>query len=396
MTSRAESGLVNNWIWTIDRLLVGAIGALMFCGILLGLAASPAVAERLQLSTFHFVHRQAIYLVPAIAVMIGVSFLSPRYIRRLALAVFIIALLMVVGTLFFGAEIKGARRWINLGPFGSVQPSEFLKPAFVVVAAWAFSEGAKRTDMPGTILSILLLPLTIVPLILQPDIGQTMLLSIVWCGLFFLAGLHVMWVFGLLGLGAGGILLAYKFVPHVTKRMNKFFDEKGNQDSFQVDSAIESFTSGGFFGKGPGEGTVKRYLPDAHTDFIFAVTGEEFGILACMVLVSLFAFIVLRSFWLANRTADPFCRFAAVGLAMLFGIQSGINMAVNLHLMPPKGMTLPFISYGGSSLISLAIGMGFLIAVTRRRPRAETHLRHRHSTLVTGAGPQGQPAGGFA
>jgi cell division protein FtsW len=395
MTSRAEPGLVNNWLWTVDRLLIGAIGALMMCGILLGLAASPSVAERLQLSTFHFVHRQAIYLVPAIAVMFTVSFMSPRYIRRFALTIFVVALAMVVGTLLFGVEIKGARRWFNMGPLGAIQPSEFLKPAFVVVVAWAFSEGAKRTEMPGTLIAILLLPITIAPLIMQPDIGQTMLLAIVWCGLFFLAGLHVLWVFGLFGLGAVGILLAYKFVPHVTRRVNKFFDEKGNQDSFQVDSAIESFTSGGFFGKGPGEGTVKRYLPDAHTDFIFAVTGEEFGIIVCMVLVGLFGFIVLRSFWLSNRTADPFCRFAGVGLAMLFGIQSGINMAVNLHLMPPKGMTLPFVSYGGSSLISLAIGMGFLIAVTRRRPRSESDYSLRQTTKQNGP-MHTNPTGSFA
>jgi cell division protein FtsW len=375
MASRAESGLMSNWLWTVDRPLIGAIGLLMLCGIVFGLAASPAVAERLQLATFHFVHRQAIYLIPAIAVMFAVSFLSPRYIRRLALLVFVIAMAMVVATVLFGVEIKGAKRWINLpSPLGAIQPSEFVKPAFVIVAAWAFSEGAKRTEMPGTLMAILLLPATIIPLILQPDIGQTMLISIVWCGLFFLAGLHILWVVGLFGMGAGGILLAYKFVPHVTKRVNKFFDEKGNQDSFQVDSALESFISGSFLGKGPGEGTVKRHLPDAHTDFIFAVIGEEFGLLVCIALACLFAFIVLRTFWLAGRIADPFCRFAAAGLALLFGVQSCINMAVNLHLMPPKGMTLPFISYGGSSLLSLALCMGFLIAVTRKRPRAEAQL----------------------
>jgi cell division protein FtsW len=395
MTSRAEPGLVSNWLWMVDRTLIFAIGALMLCGILFGLAASPSVAERLGLSTFHFVHRQAIYLIPAIAVMLAVSFLSPRYIRRVALGVFVIALAMVIGTLLFGVEIKGARRWFNLGPFGSIQPSEFLKPAFVVVAAWAFSEGAKRADMPGTMLAILLLPATIGPLILQPDIGQTMLIAIVWCGLFFLAGLHILWVAGLLGLGMGGILLAYKFVPHVTARVNRFLHDKGSQDSFQVDSALESFTSGGFLGKGPGEGTVKRYLPDAHTDFIFAVTGEEFGIIVCLALVGLFAVIVLRSFWLAGRTADPFCRFAAAGLAMLFGVQSSINMAVNLNLMPPKGMTLPFVSYGGSSLISLAIGMGFLIAVTRRRPRAEASLPDAPSFSGQSSGMP-KPAGSFA
>jgi cell division protein FtsW len=394
MASRAEPGLMSNWLWTVDRLLIVAIGALMVCGIVFGLAASPAVAERLGLSTFHFVHRQALYLVPAIAVMFVVSFLSPRYIRRAALLVFIVGMAMVVATLLFGAEIKGARRWINLpAPLGAIQPSEFVKPAFVIVAAWAFSEGAKRNGMPGTILAILLLPLTIVPLVLQPDIGQTMLIAVVWCGLFFLAGLHMLWVLGLFGLGAGGILLAYKFVPHVTRRMNKFFEDKGGQDTFQVDSALDSFISGGFFGKGPGEGTVKRYLPDAHTDFMYAVIGEEFGIIVCMLVTALFALIVLRSFWLAGRASDPFCRFAAAGLAMLFGMQSAINMAVNLHLMPPKGMTLPFLSYGGSSLISLALGMGFLIAATRKRPRAEVVITPESAPY---AGPRPAVAGSAA
>jgi cell division protein FtsW len=375
MASRAEPGLFSNWLWTVDKLLIGAISLLMLCGIIFGLAASPAVAERLGLPTFHFVHRQALYLVPALCVMLIVSFLSPRYIRRFALLVLIVGMAMVVAALFFGAEIKGARRWINLpAPLGAIQPSEFVKPAFAVVAAWAFSEGAKRSEMPGTILAILLLPMVIVPLILQPDIGQTMLISIVWCGLFFLAGLHMLWVVGLAGLGVGGIFMAYKFVPHVTARVNRFLHDKGSQDSFQVDAALESFTSGGLLGKGPGEGTVKRYLPDAHTDFMFAVVGEEFGILVAAMLVGLFAFIVLRALWLASRQSDPFCRFAATGLAILFGVQSCINMAVNLHLMPPKGMTLPFVSYGGSSLLSLAIGMGFLIAVTRKRPRAESFL----------------------
>jgi cell division protein FtsW len=345
-----------------------------------------SVAERLGLQTFHFVHRQAFYLVPALIVMFTISFLSPRYIRRVALTILVVAMAMVVATLFFGAEIKGARRWINLPLLGSLQPSEFVKPAFVVVAAWAFSEGAKRTGMPGTWMAILMLPAVIGPLILQPDIGQTMLLSIVWCGLFFLAGLHILWVVGLVGLGMMGILLAYKFVPHVTARVNRFLHDKGTQDSFQVDAAIDSFTQGGFLGKGPGEGTVKRYLPDAHTDFLFAVVGEEFGIIVCLLLVSLFAFIVLRALLLASRTHDPFSRFATAGLAMLFGLQSCINMAVNLHLMPPKGMTLPFVSYGGSSLISLAIGMGFLIAVTRRRPRAEVDVSlHRNDSRMAGA-----------
>jgi cell division protein FtsW len=210
-----------------------------------------------------------------------------------------------------------------------------------------------------------------VPLVLQPDFGQTILVTLVWAGLFFVAGLHWFWVMGLGGIGAIGLFIAYELVPHVRARIERFMD-KGSGDTFQVDTALESFAQGGWFGKGPGEGTVKRILPDAHTDFIFAVTAEEFGIVVCMVLVLLFATIVLRALFVAQRAEDPFVRLGVTGLALLFGIQAAINMMVNLHMMPAKGMTLPFISYGGSSLISLALGTGFLLALTRKRPRAES------------------------
>lgn len=367
MVSRAERSLFARWWWSVDRWLLGALAALMVLGIVLTMAGSPPVAERLGLPTFHFVHRQFFYLVPSALVLIGVSFLSPRLVRRASLALYLGAMALVIAALLFGVEVKGSRRWIY-----GVQPSEFLKPAFVILAAWAFSEGAKRRGMPGNFIALLLLPVTIVPLILQPDFGQTMLISAVWAALFFMAGVHIFWVLGIAGVGVSGIYLAYKFVPHVRGRILRFLEPGGGAgDTFQVDTAVESFVAGGWFGKGPGEGTVKRILPDSHTDFIFAVTGEEFGIIACIVIVSLFAFIVLRVMTLALRNEDPFCRFAAAGLVMQFGLQSAINMAVNLHLMPAKGMTLPFISYGGSSLLSLAIGMGFLVAVTRGRPRSE-------------------------
>ncbi len=369
MTSRAERTNFSEWLWTVDRWLLGGVGLLMLCGILLGLAGSPSVAERIGLPTFHFVNRQVMYLVPAIGVLLFASFLSPRQVRRVGLIVFTIGLAGVLATLVVGADIKGARRWVQIGPLG-IQPSEFLKPAFVIIAAWAFSEGARRKDMPGTWIAILLLFGTVAPLVLQPDVGQTTLLIACWCTLFFLAGLHWFWVVGLAGAGGALALLAYKLFPHVSARVNRFL-EKGSGDTFQVDKALEGFTAGGWLGKGPGEGTVKRILPDSHTDFIFAVTGEEFGIIACLMLMSLFAFIVLRGLYLAQKNEDPFCRLAAAGLITLFGLQSTINMAVNLSLIPPKGMTLPFISYGGSSLISLALGMGFLVAVTRKRPRAE-------------------------
>jgi cell division protein FtsW len=369
MMSRAERTPVSDWWWTVDRSLLAALAALMVAGLVLLMAGGPPVAERLGLSTFHFVNRQVLYLAPALMILLTVSFLPLRQVRRLALIVYACGVALCLLALKFGPEIKGAHRWIGMGSF-AIQPSEFVKPAFVVLAAWAFSEGARRKDMPGAFLALLLLPATIVPLILQPDFGQTMLITIVWAGLFFVAGLHWFWVAGLGGAGAAGILVAYKFVPHVRARIERFLD-KSSGDTFQVDTAMESFAKGGWLGKGPGEGSIKRILPDAHTDFIFAVTGEEFGILVCLGLLALFGFIVLRGLTVARRNEDPFCRLAITGLVLMFGMQAAINMAVNVHLMPAKGMTLPFISYGGSSLLSLALGMGFLIALTRRRPRAE-------------------------
>lgn len=370
MVSRAERSPFADWWWTVDRWLLTGLGVLMVLGIVLTMAGSPAVAERLGLQAFHFVNRQVLFLGACTLVLVGISFLPPRYVRRFALLLYIGGMALVVLTLLYGVEVKGSKRWI----FG-VQPSEFVKPAFVILAAWAFSEGARRRDVPGTIIAMLLLPTTVIPLVLQPDIGQTMLISIVWASLFFMAGLHWLWVIGIGGAGVSGILVAYKFVPHVRSRIDKFLDPGAGgtnaSDTFQVDTAMESFISGGWLGKGPGEGTMKRVLPDSHTDFIFAVTGEEFGVIFCMFIVLVFAIVVLRGLIVASKNDDPFCRFAAAGLVVLFGVQSAINMAVNLHLMPAKGMTLPFISYGGSSMISLGIGMGFLIAVTRRRPRAE-------------------------
>jgi cell division protein FtsW len=369
MVSRAERSALGDWWWTVDRLLLAALAILMLSGLVFLMAGGPPVAERLGLSTFHFVNRQVLFLIPALAIMIPVSFLSLRHIRRLALLVYLVGMVLILLAFQYGPEIKGAHRWITIGPLG-IQPSEFVKPAFVVIAAWAFSEGARRKDMPGAMLALLILPATIIPLILQPDFGQTMLVTIVWCGLFFVAGLHWFWVMGLGGAGLVGIVAAYEFLPHVRARIERFMD-KSSGDTFQVDTAMESFARGGWLGRGPGEGTVKRILPDAHTDFIFAVTAEEFGIIVCIALLMVFAFIVLRGLTLARRNEDNFCRLAATGLIFMFGLQACINMMVNVHLMPAKGMTLPFISYGGSSLLSLALGMGFLIALTRRRPRAE-------------------------
>ncbi len=371
MVSRAERTVLADWWWTVDRFTLGALGVLMVAGIVFLMGGAPPVAERLGLPTFHFINRQVFYLLPAILLLIGTSLLTPRQVRRVALLVFIVGMALIVAALYVGPEVKGSRRWISLAGI-TVQPSEFVKPAFVVLIAWLFAEGGRRRDMPGTIFAILILPTTIVPLILQPDIGQTMLVTLVWAAVFFAAGLHIFWVAGIGGMGLAGLVAAYEFIPHVRGRIERFLNDDVG-DTFQVDMAMESFAQGGWLGKGPGEGTVKRILPDAHTDFIFAATAEEFGIVVCIAIVLLFAFIVIRSLILAQRNDDPFCRLAVTGLATLFGIQASINMMVNVHLLPAKGMTLPFISYGGSSLFSLAIGMGFLIALTRRRPRAEIY-----------------------
>jgi cell division protein FtsW len=369
MVSRTERTPFAHWWWTVDRLMLASIGVLILAGIILLLAASPPVAVKLGLDPFHFVNRQGLYLVPALAILLGTSYLSPRQVRRIALLVFIVSVMMLAATLHFGAEVKGARRWIVLLGV-NIQPSEFVKPAFVILIAWLFSESSRKPEMPANSVAMGLLLLVITLLVLQPDFGQTMLIALVWGALFFMAGMRLIWVAGLFGAAGIGLTGAYLTVPHVAKRFNRFFD-KTSGDTFQIDNAVESFLRGGWFGRGPGEGTVKRILPDSHADFVFAVAAEEFGIVLCLALVALFSFIVIRALNRAMRNDDPFMRFAASGLAILFGTQSAINMAVNLHLIPAKGMTLPFISYGGSSLLSLAYGMGMLLALTRERPRAE-------------------------
>jgi cell division protein FtsW len=369
MVSRAQRTQFADWWWTVDKPMLTALIALMLAGIILSLAASPPVAARLGVDPFYFVHRHMMYLVPAAAVLLATSFLSPRSIRRIALIVFIVSFLMVLATPFIGAEVKGARRWIVLMGV-NIQPSEFLKPAFVILIAWLFAESAKKPEVPANTLALVMLGITVTALVRQPDFGQTMLIALVWGALFFMAGMRVVWVIGLAGTAAAGLTAAYFTVPYVMRRIQRFLDPASG-DTFQIDTAIDAFRHGGWFGRGPGEGTVKRYLPDAHADFVFAVAAEEFGIVLCLIVVALFAFIVVRALSRAMRCDDPFARFGTAGLAILFGAQSAINMAVNLSLIPAKGMTLPFISYGGSSIISLAYGMGMLLALSRERPRAE-------------------------
>lgn len=371
MVSRTERGPIAEWWWTIDRWFLGAFLLLMGLGVVLSFAASPSVAERIGVPTYHFVTRQILFMFPGVVAMIAVSFLSPRNIRRFALLMLVISLLFMVIVLFTGIEVKGSRRWISIIGI-SVQPSEFLKPAFVIICAWLFSENARNSEIPGNLFAIILLGLVVALLVAEPDLGQTMLITATWGAMFFLAGMSWFWIIGLGSLGVGGAFVAYTIFPHVARRVNGFMTGQG--DTFQADMGLEAIVNGGWFGKGPGEGTVKRILPDSHTDYVFAVAAEEFGIIVCIFIMAIFAYVVIRGLRIALAETDDFSRLAISGLVILFGFQSIINIGVNLQLLPPKGMTLPFISYGGSSLVATALAMGMVLALSRRSPQKRTRM----------------------
>jgi cell division protein FtsW len=364
MISRANRSPLSDWWWTVDRPMVALALFLLLVGFVFSFAASPPVAERIGLNSLHFVVRHAVYAPLAAALLVGLSFLTPRQVRRAALFLLLACLAMMVLVLFIGEEIKGSRRWLFLGGL-SIQPSEFMKPAFIVISAWLFAEGGRRPEVPGRMLAIVLFIVAATLLLAEPDLGQTILLFAVWGALFFLAGVSSTILFGLAGTALAGLLGAYYLLPHVTQRINRFLDPESG-DNFQITTALQSFARGGWSGTGPGEGVMKRILPDSHTDFVFAVVAEEFGILLCLMLVALFAVLVLRGLHQASRRTIAFERIAIAGLAVQIGLQAFINIGVNLHILPTKGMTLPFISYGGSALLSTATSMGFLLALSRR------------------------------
>ncbi|MEQ8388564.1 MAG: putative peptidoglycan glycosyltransferase FtsW [Alphaproteobacteria bacterium] len=364
--ARTDTSTLGRWWWTVDHWLLGALAALIFVGALLTLAASPPVAERVGLDSFHFVKRQWMILPVAVMIMVGVSLLSPQNIRRTAVVVFVASVGLLVLTLLVGPEIKGARRWLPVMSF-SLQPSEIAKPAFAVVTAWMFAEHRLRPEFPGYRIGAALLMLMIGLLVLQPDLGMTVVVSTVWFTQLFAAGLPMIFVILLGILGIGGLVGAYFLLPHVASRIDRFLDPAAG-DSYQINRSLEAFANGGIFGRGPGEGVIKTMLPDAHADFIFSVAGEEFGLIACLLLVALFAFVVIRGLGRLLQDQNFFVMLAGTGLVVMFGVQALVNMGSSLHLLPTKGMTLPFISYGGSSLIGLAFAMGMVLGLTRRRP----------------------------
>ena len=364
--SRERKTPLAEWWWTVDRGLLGAFLLLIGVGVVLSFAASPAVAEAHDWGTWYFVVRHVSFALMAGALLIGVSVLPHRYIRILGILMLFGAIAMLLATLQFGEEVKGARRWLSIFGF-SFQPSEAVKPAYAVVAAWLFSEGMVRRDMPGWQLATALMLVIVATLLRQPDVGQSALMIATWSVLVFLSGVSFWVILGLIGFALGGVVAAYFFFPHVTDRIDAFLNQ-ADGSVYQVEKAIGSILEGGWLGRGPGEAITKRYLPDAHADYVFSAAAGEFGILFCLLLVALIGFIVLRSLRGAVQQGDLFARMAAAALAAQFGMQSAINLMVNVNLIPPKGMTLPFVSYGGTSMLAVAVGVGMMLGLMRKRP----------------------------
>jgi cell division protein FtsW len=367
--SRTDRSLLGRWWWSVDRPLLVCFIVLMFFGVMLTMAGSPPVAERLGLDSFYFVKRHMVMLIPTLALMIFFSFLELKNMRMISLLLFIGIIGLLVITPFMGTEIKGARRWLNIAGF-SLQASEFLKPVFCVMNAWVFSHLAKQFDriQPWQI-SMALYGCMVFLLMMQPDLGMTVVITAIWAVQFFMTGLSF-YVIAIIGAsGIVGLIGAYFLFPHVSDRINKFLyvtDDKFGA-SYQIEKSLNAFRNGGLWGQGPGEGVYKKHLPDAHADFIFSVAGEEFGLIVCAILVVIFAVIFFRALVQFNRERNFFVILAGVGLVVSFTFQAVINMSSALNLIPTKGMTLPFVSYGGSSLLALGIHTGLILGLTRRR-----------------------------
>jgi len=299
-----------------------------------------------------------------VLLMLSLSMLTPRSIRRAAFMLFTAGIGLLVYIALAGEEINGAKRWVRIAGF-SLQPSEITKPPYVVLSAWAFAEYERRRDVPAFPIALGLYLTFVALLVIQPDIGQTLLVSLVWGAMFLLAGMPLTWAFGMAVIGALGLTAAYFALPYIRDRVHAFLDPVTGDNS-QIERAYNSFKEGGFFGRGPGEGEIKTVLPDAHTDFIFAVIAEEYGIIACLAVLVLFMVIVFRALLLAISSDDLSIRYAVAGLALLIGGQAMINMGVNVGLLPAKGMTLPMISAGGSSLVATCITFGMMLGLARR------------------------------
>jgi cell division protein FtsW len=366
--SRTDQSFLGRWWWTVDRGLLGTFFILAILGVMLVATASPPVAERIGLQSYYFLIRHIIILCPALAMMLVISMLEMRTIWRISSILFVGSIFTMVVVLITGMEIKGAQRWIHLFGF-SLQPSEFAKPSFAIAAAWFMSRQKKNEKFPGYIIAVGLYFVTIVLLLLQPDLGMTFIVTAILASQIFLAGFPFRLMAALGALGVGGLFAAYFTFDHVQSRINRFLNPDSG-DNYQVEKSIEAFQNGGLFGTGPGQGTVKLGLPDAHADFIFSVAGEEMGLIFILILVSIYGFVLLRGFNRLMDSADMFVVLAVGGLLTMFGLQAMVHMGSALNILPAKGMTLPFISYGGSSILSMSFAMGAVLALTRKQVRA--------------------------
>ena len=373
MLSRTSRNPIAKWWWTVDRQMVIGVMVLLGMGFFAAFAASPAVAQHIGKSTYYFANKQLVFLVLAAFVFLAVSMLDAIWIRRLAVLMLIGAIGGVVLTLFAGVTVKGASRWLHI--FGvSIQPSEILKPAFVVVVAWLLARQRAHFKAYDIWYALALLIGCCLLLAMQPDFGQTILLALVWMCLFYLAGGSLKLIAGLSSVGLAAGLYVYSAYPYFRSRIERFLDPSTG-DTYQVDKAMDAIRSGGVTGVGPGDGKVKSILPDAHADYVFAVAAEEGGLLMGGFIILTFAFLVWRALWALRDENEHWVQLASAGLICLFGLQAIINLGVNLNLIPSKGMTLPFISYGGSSLLASAITMGMLVGLMRRR--GTVHLKMR-------------------
>ena len=369
--ARSDRSPLGMWWWTVDRWMLGVTAVLIAIGVALSFASSPAAAMRMNIGDpFHFAVRQSVFGVAAAVVLLGVSMLEVRTVRRAAFYIWLASILLMVALPLFGHNAKGATRWLEVGGF-TLQPSEFMKPALVVLVAWMFAEGQKGQGVPGVSIAFGLYLLSLALLLIQPDVGQSVLITVAFGAAFWMAGVPISWVMLLGAAALAGLSSTYFLFPHVAARVHKFISPDG-ADTHQVDRAAEAIRAGGFLGRGPGEGVMKRHVPDLHTDFVYSVGAEEYGLLFSLLLVALFALLVTRGLYRAMKLNDPFEQVAAAGLFVLVGQQAIINVAVNLNMIPTKGMTLPFISYGGSSMLAMGLTLGMALALTRRRPGAYT------------------------
>ncbi len=368
--SRSSRNILARWWWTIDKPLLLMVAFLTLCGFMLSFSASPAIAEHYHRPTYFFVLHHSVYLCLACLLLLFFSMQNLQWTRRLAILGYVCTITLLIATIFFGHDVKGARRWINLGI--QIQPSEFLKPLFIVCTAWLFEMQRQYKNFPGIIISFALLGLTCLLLLLQPDFGMTAVVVGVWIVQLFLAGISLKLFFIFAAIIAPIPIIAYFALPHVQIRFNQMISGMFlGEPADQVKRSLDAFRNGGMFGVGSGEGVVKMHIPDAHTDFIFPVAAEEYGMLLCLMIVAAYAVIVLRSMIISSKEKNMFIVLSVCGLAVSFGLQALINMASTLQLGPTKGMALPLISSGGSSLGGTAICIGILLALTRKNVHAE-------------------------